>query len=113
MPAVLFLSGGQSDDDATDNLRAIAAKATASPRRHPWSLSFSFGRALERKAMGAWKGDAKNAEQVQAALAERCRACAAAARGVAQEEEEDECDELRRLEEVLGPPVIIDVSTFE
>jgi fructose-bisphosphate aldolase class I len=66
---VVFLSGGQDPQEATANLRAINAHG-----RQPWELSFSFGRALQRDAMAAWRGDPANVPAAQAAFMERARA---------------------------------------
>ena len=51
VPGIVFLSGGQSDEDATAHLNAMNA---AGP--HPWELSFSYGRALSGAALRAWDG---------------------------------------------------------
>jgi fructose-bisphosphate aldolase class I len=67
VPGVVFLSGGQSEVDATARLNAMNLTAN-----HPWTLSFSFGRALQDGALKAWAGKAKNARTAQAALL--CRA---------------------------------------
>ena len=49
VPGIVFLSGGQSDEDATAHLNAMNAKGP-----HPWQLSFSYGRALQAPALKAW-----------------------------------------------------------
>ena len=51
VPGIVFLSGGQGDEEATANLNAMNAKGP-----HPWQLSFSYGRALQHAALQAWKG---------------------------------------------------------
>lgn len=66
VPGVVFLSGGQSDITATQNLNALNAAGPA-----PWELSFSFGRALQAPALKAWGGRKENVEAAQAALAHR------------------------------------------
>lgn len=81
VPAVLFLSGGQAEAVATDNLRAIVRAAAAAAPAPPWALSFSFGRALQHSTLAAWRGEPANEPDAQAAFAERCATCAAAARG--------------------------------
>lgn len=73
---IAFLSGGQSDDAATDHLQAMNAGRT-----HPWSLTFSYGRALIASALETWRGDAANAAAAQAVLHERAKANAAASAG--------------------------------
>ena len=52
IPGILFLSGGQTEEQATANLNAI----NASSKTHPWEISFSFGRALQATALGLWAG---------------------------------------------------------
>ena len=58
----MFLSGGQSDEDATAHLNAMNACGP-----HPWELSFSYGRALQAPALKAWGGKEENAEAGQRA----------------------------------------------
>ena len=68
VPGIVFLSGGQGDEQATANLNAMN---TSGP--HPWELSFSYGRALQAPALKAWAGDEGNVEAGQRALAHRAR----------------------------------------
>jgi fructose-bisphosphate aldolase class I len=75
VPGIVFLSGGQSEVEATENLNAINAIGG------PWTLSFSYGRALQASALGAWDGDPANAEAAQAAFVHRARMNALAAAG--------------------------------
>ena len=56
---VVFLSGGQSEEEATVNLNAINQYAAESGPK-PWALSFSYGRALQASVLQAWKGKAEN-----------------------------------------------------
>jgi fructose-bisphosphate aldolase class I len=72
---IVFLSGGQSEVQATENLNAINQLGG------PWQLSFSYGRALQQSALQAWGGDGANAEAAQAAFAHRARMNALAAAG--------------------------------
>jgi fructose-bisphosphate aldolase class I len=74
VPGIVFLSGGQSDANATQHLNALNQLNKA-----PWQLSFSYGRALQAPALKAWKGVAANAATAQAALLHRAR-CNSAAR---------------------------------
>jgi fructose-bisphosphate aldolase, class I len=67
VPGIVFLSGGQSEVEATENLNAI------NRIRGPWALSFSYGRALQQSALAAWAGDPANAEDAQAAFFHRAR----------------------------------------
>ncbi len=66
VPGVVFLSGGQADVAATERLNAICQT-----RDLPWTLSFSFGRALQDSAMKTWRGDAANLAAAQAELHHR------------------------------------------
>ncbi|MGH3027431.1 MAG: class I fructose-bisphosphate aldolase, partial [Gaiellaceae bacterium] len=76
VPGIVFLSGGQSDEDATANLNAMNAKGP-----HPWQLSFSYGRALQAPSLKAWRGDDANVRAGQDALAHRARMNGAARDG--------------------------------
>jgi fructose-bisphosphate aldolase, class I len=67
VPGIVFLSGGQSEVQATENLNAINQVGG------PWPLSFSYGRALQQSALSAWAGDPTNAETAQSAYAHRAR----------------------------------------
>jgi fructose-bisphosphate aldolase class I len=69
IPGIFFLSGGQSEEEATINLNAINALETVKP----WSLSFSYGRALQAATLKAWKGQAANVSAAQAVFLERAR----------------------------------------
>ena len=68
VPGIVFLSGGQSAEEATDNLNAMNAMGA-----HPWQVSFSYGRALQTPVLAAWKGLEANATAAQKALQKRCR----------------------------------------
>jgi fructose-bisphosphate aldolase class I len=68
VPGIVFLSGGQSDEDATANLNAMNALGP-----HPWELSFSYGRALQAPALKAWRGEAGNVEEAQKAFYRRAK----------------------------------------
>jgi fructose-bisphosphate aldolase class I len=71
VPGVVFLSGGMSDEEATNRLNEMnRLGATA---RLPWQLSFSYGRALQHPALTAWGGRDANVGDGQAALARRAR----------------------------------------
>jgi fructose-bisphosphate aldolase class I len=75
VPGIVFLSGGQSEVQATENLNAINRIGG------PWALSFSYGRALQASALAAWGGDPANAEAAQAAFGHRARMNTKAAAG--------------------------------
>ena len=67
VPGIAFLSGGQSDEDATAHLSAMNALGPL-----PWKLTFSYGRALQAPALQAW-GREKNVEAGQTAFRHRAR----------------------------------------
>jgi fructose-bisphosphate aldolase class I len=68
VPGIVFLSGGQSAEDATDHLNAMNAMGP-----HPWQVSFSYGRALQAPVLAAWKGQESNVAAAQKALLKRCQ----------------------------------------
>ena len=68
VPGIAFLSGGQSDVEATEHLNAMNQLGS-----HPWQLSFSYGRALQAPALKAWHGRAENYDAGQQALFKRAR----------------------------------------
>jgi len=76
VPGIVFLSGGQSDEDATAHLNAMNAKGP-----HPWELSFSYGRALQAPSIRAWHGKAENVEAGQRAYYHRAKMNSAARTG--------------------------------
>ncbi len=76
VPGIVFLSGGQSDEDATARLNAMNALG-----EHPWELSFSYGRALQSPALKAWQGDDGNVEAAQKAFYRRAKFNGAARSG--------------------------------
>ena len=78
VPGIVFLSGGQSDVDATAHLDAMN-RIAANP---PWRLSFSYGRALQAATLKAWSGEAGNLAAGQAALAHRAGLNGAASQGL-------------------------------
>jgi fructose-bisphosphate aldolase class I len=77
VPGIVFLSGGQSDEDATARLNVMNARGP-----HPWQLSFSYGRALQAPALKAWGGDAANVEAGSRAFAHRAKMNSAARSGL-------------------------------
>ena len=68
VPGIVFLSGGQSDEDATARLNTMNAKGP-----HPWELSFSYGRALQAPALKAWGGESANLPAGQEAYLHRAK----------------------------------------
>jgi fructose-bisphosphate aldolase class I len=67
LPGIVFLSGGQSAQLATEHLNAMNADG----KKYPWPLSFSYGRALQEPALKTWKGQAANVAAAQKALFHR------------------------------------------
>jgi fructose-bisphosphate aldolase, class I len=76
VPGIAFLSGGQSDEDATAHLSLINSMGPL-----PWKLSFSYGRALQAAAQKAWAGKAENYAAGQRAFSHRAKMNGAAALG--------------------------------
>jgi fructose-bisphosphate aldolase class I len=76
VPSVVFLSGGQSDEDATAHLSAMNAMGPL-----PWHLSFSYGRALQAAAIKTWAGRTENVAAGQKAFAHRAHMNGLAAQG--------------------------------
>jgi fructose-bisphosphate aldolase class I len=76
VPGIAFLSGGQSDLEATAHLSAMNTAYDV-----PWKLTFSYGRALQAAALKAWGGKAENIKAGQAAFAHRARMNGLAASG--------------------------------
>ena len=85
VPGIVFLSGGQSDEDATAHLNAMNARGS-----HPWELSFSYGRALQAPALKAWGGKPENVEAAQRAYYHRAKMNGAARTGMYAPEMERE-----------------------
>jgi fructose-bisphosphate aldolase class I len=76
VPGIAFLSGGQSDEDATAHLSAINAIGAL-----PWPVTFSYGRALQAAPQHAWSGKSENLAAGQAAFAHRALMNSLAAMG--------------------------------
>ncbi|MEG8098745.1 class I fructose-bisphosphate aldolase [Candidatus Liberibacter brunswickensis] len=73
---IAFLSGGQSEQDATARLSAMNAIGN-----HPWKLSFSYGRALQESALRTWNGKKENVVIAQSILSHRARMNSLATKG--------------------------------
>ena len=82
---IVFLSGGQSDEEATAHLNAMNRHGP-----HPWQLSFSYGRALQAPTLKAWRGDTANVEAGQRAFYHRARMNGLARSGAYSPEKEQE-----------------------
>ena len=76
LPGVVFLSGGQTDENATAHLDAMNRMGTA-----PWPLTFSYSRALQAVALNTWRGSAANVAAAQTAFHHRARMNSLAAKG--------------------------------
>ncbi|KAM1552883.1 hypothetical protein PS1_005675 [Malus domestica] len=70
VPGIVFLSGGQSEEEATLNLDAMNRLDVLKP----WTLSFSFGRALQASTLKTWGGKKENVAKAQATFLKRCKA---------------------------------------
>lgn len=78
VPGVMFLSGGQSPELASQRLNAMNVTFKS---RAPWALSFSFARAIQQPALALWQGQEANVMVAQKALIHRARCSRAARRG--------------------------------
>lgn len=79
LPGVVFLSGGQSDKLAVDHLAEMNKNKDL-----PWVLSFSYGRALQRKALLAWNGQDDNITKAQETFLQQAQSCSKACLGNVQ-----------------------------
>ncbi len=78
VPAIAFLSGGQSAELASARLNAMNVRFKS---RTPWAVAFSFARAIQQPALEIWRGDSANVVAAQQALAHRAGCNRAARRG--------------------------------
>mmetsp|Transcript_5202 Transcript_5202/g.11523 ORF Transcript_5202/g.11523 Transcript_5202/m.11523 type:complete len:306 (-) Transcript_5202:54-971(-) len=78
LPGITFLSGGMSEEEASVTLDAMNKLDTIKP----WSLTFSYGRALQQSCLQAWKGQAENVPAAQEELTKRAKANSEAQQGV-------------------------------
>jgi fructose-bisphosphate aldolase class I len=85
VPGIVFLSGGQSPEDATAHLNAMNAMGP-----HPWKLSFSYGRALQAPSLETWRGRQDKVHEAQRLFAQRARMNSLAAKGSYRPELEKE-----------------------
>ena len=85
VPGIVFLSGGQGAEEATAHLNTMNLMSP-----HPWTLSFSYGRALQEPALKTWRGQAANVAAAQKALyhREKMNGAACLGRYTAQMEQE-------------------------
>lgn len=85
VPGITFLSGGQTGEEACENLNAMTSSGPL-----PWQLTFSFGRALQYPALPTWGGDSDNVPAAQSALLHRARMSSLARMGAYSPEMERE-----------------------
>ncbi len=79
VPGIAFLSGGQSDEEATAHLNTM--NLMAKNLQLPWRLTFSYARALQQVTLATWKGEAGNVEAARKVLLHRARLNALASSG--------------------------------
>ena len=79
VPGIAFLSGGQSDEEATQHLNAM--NTMARDLSVPWRLTFSYARALQHPALTTWQGDSAKIEQARKVLLLRARLNSLASQG--------------------------------
>lgn len=77
VPTINFLSGGQTPEEATENLNALNQLRD----KAPWQLSLSYGRALQEPVLKAWAGNPDNRDAAQQALLKRARLNSLARKG--------------------------------
>lgn len=77
VPAICFLSGGQSEEEATINLNAINSMQD----KKPWQTTFSYGRALQKSAISAWANNPSDVKTVHEIFLRRCKANSEAVEG--------------------------------
>jgi len=85
VPGIAFLSGGQSDEEATTNLGAMNAIGGL-----PWKLTFSYGRALQHATIMTWAGKPDNVKKAQTVFTHRAKMNGLAAKGTYKPEMERE-----------------------
>eukprot|EP00177_Eucheuma_denticulatum_P000204 GFKZ01000358.1.p1 GENE.GFKZ01000358.1~~GFKZ01000358.1.p1 ORF type:complete len:358 (-),score=57.39 GFKZ01000358.1:2642-3715(-) len=94
VPGIMFLSGGMSEEEASVNLSVM----NSLPRKGPWSLSFSYGRALQQSCLKSWLGKEENIPAAQEALLARARANSQASLGKYVKGSEPSLDKLGTFE---------------
>ncbi|MDZ7805272.1 class I fructose-bisphosphate aldolase [Thiohalophilus sp.] len=88
VPGIAFLSGGQSDEQATQHLNTM--NRLAGTLSLPWQLTFSYARALQHQALSTWKGDTGQVDAARKALLHRARLNALASKGEYKDEMEQQ-----------------------
>jgi fructose-bisphosphate aldolase, class I len=79
VPGIVFLSGGQTPDQATDNLRALSR--IAREEGAPWPMTYSYSRALQEEALRAWEGKDENVDSARHLYMARLKAVSDALKG--------------------------------
>ena len=77
VPGIVFLSGGQSNELATEHLNEMNKKS----KHLPWNLSFSYGRALQQSALKFWAKNIQNVKGTQEVFNQRAKMCSLASKG--------------------------------
>ena len=85
VPGIVFLSGGQGDEDATNRLNLMNRMGA-----QPWEVSFSYGRGLQAAALTTWHGEREKVAAAQAQYRHRAYCTGAARRGAYSPEMERE-----------------------
>ena len=78
VPGIAFLSGGQSDEDATAHLNKMNQILGDNS---PWNLTYSYGRALQAPSLKAWEGKQENVKDAQDAFYKRAKLNSLATKG--------------------------------
>jgi len=86
VPGIAFLSGGQTDEQATQHLNAM--NRLAEELALPWQLTFSYARALQHQALTTWKGDPARVDAARKALLHRAKLNSLASKGEYRDEME-------------------------
>ena len=84
VPGIAFLSGGQSEIEATENLNLINKNNNTN-----FIMTYSYGRALQQSALKVWSNDIKNVEAAQTTFNHRAKMCTLAAQGKSSSELEN------------------------
>ncbi|XP_018395785.1 PREDICTED: fructose-bisphosphate aldolase-like isoform X2 [Cyphomyrmex costatus] len=93
VPAIFFLNGDQTDEEAVLNLNAI----NACDNKIPWRLSFCYGRALQNTVIKIWKNNPENVDKAQAMFLKRVKLCSEASLGKLRVQDNNSLCELNRF----------------
>lgn len=83
VPSIVFLSGGQTSEQATENLRAIESHQAKNENTEelPWQISYSFARALQGPSLEVWRGNPENMQKAQQLFIQRLKETSSARDG--------------------------------